>query len=141
MQTIFTKAMARNVFLGGAGFFLIAYLALSYDTWQQIPKRDHANLITPAVAEGKYLVDTNDCMGCHTINGEGAYYAPELAVSYKTYGPAFIRAWMMSQPTGAPERRQMPNFHFTPDQLTDVIAYLQWVGNINTNGWPPNKQG
>lgn len=141
MQQIFTKAMARNIFLGGSVFFLIIYLILTYNTWQQIPQRDHANLMTASVIRGKYLVDTNDCIGCHTINGEGSYYAPELGNVYKRRGPAFIRGWILSQPTGIPGRRQMPNFHFTQKQLTHIIAYLKWLSNINTNGWPPNIQG
>jgi len=141
MQQIFTKAMARNIFLGGAVFFLIIYLLLTYDTWQKIPERDHANLMTASVIHGKYLVDTNDCIGCHTINGEGSYYAPELGNVYKRRGPAFIRVWIPAQPTGAPGRRQMPHFNFSQKQLTDIIAYLKWLSNIDTNNWPPNNQG
>ncbi|MDA8094903.1 MAG: cytochrome c [Betaproteobacteria bacterium] len=140
-QQVFTKSMARNIFLGGAGFFLIIYLVLTYDTWQQIPARDHAAAMTPAVIEGKYLVDTNDCMGCHTINGEGAYYAPELDNVYKRRGPAFIKAWIPAMPTGVPGRRQMPHFKFTQVQIGDIVAYLQWLSNVDTNHWPPNIQG
>ena len=40
MQQIFTKAMARNIFLGSAVIFLAIYLALSVDTWRQIPQRE-----------------------------------------------------------------------------------------------------
>ncbi|MDA8328754.1 MAG: cytochrome c [Betaproteobacteria bacterium] len=141
MQQVFTKAMARNIFLGGAGFFLVIYLLLAYDSFQQIPIRDHAVNLTPSVLRGKYLFDTNDCIGCHTVNGEGAYYAPELGNVYKRRGPDFIKAWIRSQPSGAPGRRQMPNFHFNDDQLNDVTAYLQWLSNIDTNKWPPNIEG
>lgn len=133
--------MARNIFLGGAIFFLIIYLFLTYDTWQEIPKRDHANLLTSSVIRGKYLVDTNDCIGCHTINGEGSYYAPELGNVYKRRGATFIRAWIPAQPTGAPGRRQMPHFNFSQEQLNDIVAYLKWLSNIDTNNWPPNIQG
>ena len=141
MQQVFTKAMARNIFLGGAVFFLIIYLALSYDTWRQIPQRDHADKMTASVLRGKYLFDTNDCAGCHTVNGEGAYFAPELGNVYKRRGPDFIAAWIKSQPTGVAGRRQMPDFHFKQQQLTDIVAYLQWLSNVDTNHWPPNIQG
>lgn len=141
MQQVFTKAMARNIFLGGAIFFLVIYLALTYDTWQQIPLRDHADKMTPAVLRGKYLFDTNNCIGCHTLNGEGAYFAPELGNVYKRRGPEFIKAWIQSQPTGVPGRRQMPNFHFDQNQLDEIVAYLEWLSNIDTNNWPPNIQG
>ncbi len=141
MQQIFTKAMARNIFLGGAVFFFIIYLLLTYDTWQKIPIRDHADQMTSSVIRGKYLVDSNDCIGCHTINGEGSYFAPELGDVYKRRGPAFIRAWIPAQPTGIAGRRQMTHFNFTQSQLTDIIAYLKWLSNIDTNNWPPNIQG
>lgn len=141
MQQVFTKAMARNIFLGGAVFFFLIYLALTYDTWQQIPHRDHEDKMTASVLHGKYLVDTNDCIGCHTINGEGSYFAPELDNVYKRRGPAFIKAWILAQPTGVQGRRQMPKFNFTQNQLDDIVAYLEWLSNIDTNNWPPNIQG
>lgn len=141
MQEVFTKSMARNIFLGSAVFFLIIYLALTYDTWQQIPIRDHADKATAAVLNGKYLVDTNDCIGCHTINGEGSYYAPELDNVYKRRGPVFIKLWIPAQPSGVAGRRQMPHFNFTPAQIDDIVAYLQWLSNVDTNHWPPNIEG
>lgn len=141
MQQVLTKAMVRNIFLGSAVFFLAIYLALTYDTWQRIPHRDHADKLTAAVIRGKYLVDTHDCIGCHTINGEGSYFAPELGNVYKRRGPAFIKAWIRMQPTGVPGRRQMPHYNFSDSQLNDIVLYLQWLSDIDTNNWPPNIQG
>ncbi len=139
MQQTFTKAMARNIFLGGAAFFLIIYLVLTVDSWRQIPIRDHASQMSPAAERGKYLMDSNNCIGCHTINGEGAYYAPELGNVYTRRGPDFIKAWIKAQPIGG--YRQMPHFNFSDKDLDDITAYLQWVSRINTNHWPPNIQG
>ncbi len=141
MEQVFTKAVARNIFLGSAAFFLVIYLLLTAATWHAIPRRDHASAMTPQVIKGKYLVDSNDCQGCHTINGEGSYFAPELDDVYTRRGPAFINAWIAAQPTGVPGRRQMPNFHFTPQQLDDIVAYLRWLSKVDTNHWPPNIQG
>ncbi len=141
MQQVFTKAVARNIFLGSAAFFLVIYLFLTAATWHAIPQRDHASAMSPAVIAGKYLVDTNDCQGCHTINGEGSYFAPELDNVYTRRGPAFIKAWIAAQPTGTAGRRQMPNFHFDDQQLDDIVAYLKWLSKVDTNNWPPNIQG
>ena len=141
MQQIFTKAMARNIFVGSAAIFLVIYIALSVDTWRQIPARDHADQLTDSVKRGKYLMDSNNCIGCHTVNGEGAYFAPELANVYKRRGPEFIKAWVQTQPTGIAGRRQMPHFDFTDQQYEDLNAYFKWLSNIDTNGWPPNTQG
>lgn len=141
MQQVFTKVMARNIFFGGAVFFLIIYILLTMDTWKQIPVRDHADKMTQSAQHGKYLVDTNNCVGCHTINGEGAYFAPELGNVYKRRGPDFIKTWIMAQPTKIEGRRQMPHFNFSDADLNDLNAYFEWLSNIDTNKWPPNIQG
>ncbi len=141
MKQIFSKAMARNIFLGSAVFFLVLYVALSVDTWGQIPQRDHAADMSLSAQRGKYLVDSNNCIGCHTINGEGAYFAPELGNVYTRRGPDFIKAWIRIQPSGVAGRRQMPQFHFSNQDLDDITAYLKWLSHIDTNGWPPNIQG
>ncbi len=141
MQQVLTKAMARNIFLGGAAFFLIIYFLLSLDTWHQIPERDHAQLMTASAKHGKYLMDSNNCIGCHTVNGEGAYFAPELDNVYTRRGPDFIKTWIRIQPTGVAGRRQMPQFNFSDADLQDITAYLQWLSHVNTNHWPPNNQG
>ena len=141
MQEVFSKAMARNIFLGGAVFFLLIYLMLSIDTWRQIPARDHAAQMTASAQHGKYLMDSNNCIGCHTINVEGAYFAPELDNVYVRRGPDFIKTWIRIQPTGVPGRRQMPHFNFSDQDLNDIVAYLQWLSHVNTNHWPPNTQG
>ena len=40
MSGAFTKSMARNIFYGGTVFFFLLFLALSFDTLSQLPKRD-----------------------------------------------------------------------------------------------------
>ncbi|RKZ84377.1 MAG: cytochrome c, partial [Candidatus Parabeggiatoa sp. nov. 3] len=32
MSEIFTKAMARNIYYGGSAFFILLFLALTFDT-------------------------------------------------------------------------------------------------------------
>jgi nitric oxide reductase subunit C len=54
-------------------------------------------------------------MGCHTLMGEGAYYAPELTRVYRARGPAFIRAMLRDPAAMYPGQRQMQNYHFTDD--------------------------
>ena len=31
----------------------------------------------------------------------------------------------------------MPTLGLSPDEIADVVAFLDWVGHIDTNGWPP----
>jgi nitric oxide reductase subunit C len=137
----FTKQMARNMFYGGSLFFVLIFVALIFDSERKIPFRSNAEAITPAVVAGKHLWETRNCIGCHTLLGEGAYFAPELGNVYKRRGPDFIKAWIASQPTHIPGRRQMPQFNFTDTQLNDLVEFLRWTGNVNTEKWPPNIEG
>ncbi|MFT3953214.1 MAG: cytochrome c [Piscinibacter sp.] len=137
----FTSQTARNIFYGGTVFFVLLFAALILHTEQRIPERSKAAEITPAVVRGKHLWETRNCIGCHTLLGEGAYFAPELGNVYQRRGPDFIKAWIKSQPTGAPGRRQMPNFHFDDKQLDDLVEFLKWTNGVNTEKWPPNIEG
>ncbi len=141
MSGIFTKSMARNIFYGGTVFFFLLFVALTFNTTRELPKRDNRANLTPAVIAGKKLWETNNCIGCHTLLGEGAYFAPELGNVYKRRGPEFIKAWIAAQPTGAPGRRQMPQFHFTNEELDNIVEFLKYSSEINTANWPPNVEG
>lgn len=141
MSETFTKAMARNIFYGGAVFFFLLFLSLTFDTVSNLPKRDHRENITDSVVRGKHIWETRDCVGCHTLLGEGAYFAPELGNVYKRRGGDFIKSWIKSQPTSVQHRRQMPQFNLTDQQLDDLVEFLKWTSEVNTNNWPPNIQG
>src|SRR5690554_3135608 len=86
MSGTFTKTMARNIFLGGTAFFLLLFLALSFDTVRALPDRDNRQNLTPQVALGKAVWEDNNCLGCHTLMSEGAYFAPELMNVYNRFG-------------------------------------------------------
>ncbi len=144
MSQTFTKSMARNIFYGGSLFFFLLFLALTIDTTKAIPKRNSNAHITPLVAQGKGIWEKNDCIGCHTILGEGAYFAPELGNVYKRFGNSTeaIKAFIKSRPkNGIPGRRSMPQFNFNEKELDAIAAFLKYSSEINTANWPPNIQG
>ncbi len=146
MSRGFTSQAARNIFYGGTVFFVLLFAVLIFDTEQRIPQRSNASEITPAVARGKHIWETRNCIGCHTLLGEGAYFAPELGNVYvrrggDAGGGEFIKGWMKAQPSGAPGRRQMPQFHLDDRQLDDLVQFLRWTSRVNTQNWPPNKEG
>lgn len=141
MSKRFTTSMARNIFFGGSLFFFLLFLALTFDTTKQMPKTDNSQNLTAEVIRGKRVWETRNCIGCHTLLGEGAYFAPELGNVYVRRGPDFIKAWIKAQPTGAPGRRQMPQFNLTDQELDDVVAFLKYASEIKTNKWPPNVEG
>ncbi len=144
MSETFTKSMARNIFYGGSLFFFLLFLALTFDTESALPDRDNRGAITGKVALGKKVWEDNDCIGCHTLLGEGAYFAPELGNVYKRFGNSTeaIIGFIKSRPeNGIPGRRSMPQFNLSDEELEAVAEFLKYASGINTNNWPPNIQG
>jgi len=144
MSDFFTKSMARNTFYGGSLFFFLLFVALTFDTTSTLPKRDHRENITEQVALGKKVWEQNNCIGCHTILGEGAYFAPELGNVYKRFGNSkeAIIGFIKSRPVnGIKGRRSMPQFNLNEKQLDAIAEFLKWTSEINTANWPPNIQG
>jgi nitric oxide reductase subunit C len=76
-------------------------------------------------------------MGCHTILGEGAYYAPELTKVYERRGEAFIKAMLKDPEAMYPGQRKMTNYKFKDEEINDLTAFLKWVGQMDLNGFPP----
>lgn len=148
MSQAFTKTMARNIFYGGSVFFLLLLIALTFDTHQKIPKTDNREAINDTVRMGKALWEENDCIGCHTLLGEGAYFAPELGNVYTRFGgdnggKEAIMGFIKSRPVdGVPGRRSMPQFNFDDEQLNAIAEFLKYTAGIKTaRNWPPNIQG
>lgn len=144
MNEIFTKSMARNIFYGGSLFFILVFLGLTFHTEKVLPERDHRENITEEVALGKLVWEENNCIGCHTLLGEGAYFAPELGNVYKRFGNSTeaIKGFIQSRPKeGIPGRRSMPQFDLSDEELDAIAEFLKWTSEIDTNDWPPNIQG
>ena len=143
MSQGFTKSMARNIFYGGSVFFLLLLLVLTFDTVKTLPKTDNSQNITPQVAKGKRVWENNNCIGCHTLLGEGAYFAPELGNAYKRLGgkEGIINFIKYRPANGIPGRRSMPQFILTDDELDAIAEFLKYTSEINTQNWPPNIQG
>ncbi len=131
-----TKSQARTFFLVGTGLCAIAFIGLTVDTFRRIPAQTRADQLTPLVVEGKHLWDSKNCMGCHTIFGEGAYYAPELTRVYERRGEAFIRAQLADPEKMFPGQRKMTNYHFAPAEIDALVEFLKWVGTVDLNGFP-----
>jgi nitric oxide reductase subunit C len=144
MSETFTKSMARNIFYGGSVFFILVFLALTFDTEARLPERDNRGALTEQVALGKLVWEENNCVGCHTLLGEGAYFAPELGNVYQRFGNSTeaIKGFIASRPKeGVPGRRSMPQFNLSEQELDAIAEFLKYSSGIDTAGWPPNIQG
>ncbi len=142
-----TKSAAKAFFLGGTGLCSLAFVLLTLDTLSQFPDRSNAADITPQIQAGHKIWLDNNCMGCHTILGEGAYYAPELTRVVERRSDEWIRAFLADPARMFPGRRKMVKYDFFDPAIVGdavarenadaLIAFFRWVGRIDTNGWPP----
>ena len=98
------------------------------------------------VTHGKLTVQAKNCMNCHTIFGNGAYYAPDLTKAW--LDPGWVhedrREEMMIAFLQDPEGnartfgtgRRMPNLNITEEEARAIVAFLKWMSSIDTNGFP-----
>jgi nitric oxide reductase subunit C len=151
MREVMTKSMARNIFYGGSLFFIIIFVGLTAHSHLYIVNvsTDKATL-TDSVVAGKHIWEKHACINCHTLMGEGAYYAPELVNVMTRWGVEpgdkegayeALKAWMDAMPTGIEGRRQMPNFGLTDEEYRNLADFLLWSNSIKAQEWPPNDAG
>ncbi|MDT8343810.1 MAG: cytochrome c [Thermohalobaculum sp.] len=150
MREVMTKSMARNIFYGGSLFFIVIFVGLSVHSHYYIvtTSTDAAGL-TEGVARGKRVWELNACINCHTLHGEGAYFAPEVGNVMTRWGVlddpegAFdvLKGWMEAQPSGVEGRRQMPQFNLSDQDIRDLTDFLLWTDKMDTQNWPPNDAG
>jgi len=133
-----SKSQALIFFLAATIGFSGIFLWLTVDTLRQVPVRSNEAAMDESVVRGKEIWDRNNCMGCHTLLGEGAYYAPELTQAVLRRGKPWLRIFLANPEAMFPGQRRMQNYEFTDDEIEDVIAFLEWIGGIDTNGFPPD---
>ncbi len=131
-----SKSQAKWFFLIATGGFSGVFLWLTVDTVMQTPERSNEENLSESVVRGKFIWEDNNCMGCHTLLGEGAYYAPELTKVVERRGEVWMRAFIKDPQAMYPGRRKMVQYDFTDDEITDLIAFFTWIGEIDTNGFP-----
>ena len=102
---------------------------------------------------GKLGSQTKNCMNCHTLLGNGAYYAPDLTKAW--IDPAWEDGTMMAMtgkdtkeeamaeflqfPSQYPtHERMMPNLGITAEEAKGLVAFLKHMSSIDTNGFPRN---
>ncbi|MCB0659353.1 MAG: cytochrome c [Saprospiraceae bacterium] len=136
-----SKSQARTFFLGGTVLSFLVFLGLSWHSLsKEVPKQTHEENLTPEVVRGKHLWDSNNCMGCHTIFGEGAYYAPELTKVVERRGDEYIKAVLKSPIPWSPRGRKMVAYNFSDTEVNDLLAFLKWTGGVDLNGFPPKPK-
>lgn len=134
------KKQARRFAIGSTVIAAVVFIGLTLDSHRQFPKLTNADKITAEVTRGKDAWHHNNCINCHTLFGEGAYYAPDLTKITKHRGEAYLKAYLRDPSKFYDEkkhRRLMPKQDLSEQNITDLIAFLEWVSNVDNQGWPP----
>ncbi|HVN33194.1 MAG TPA: c-type cytochrome [Thermoanaerobaculaceae bacterium] len=129
---------AKWVFWAGTLSSLVLFLALTFDTNKQFAALTNADRLDEQVVAGKRAFERHNCNDCHTILGFGGYYAPDLTRAYRRVGEDAIKRRLEHPETAlAASYRKMPQQHLSQQEVTDITAFLRWVGEIDNHDWPP----
>jgi len=103
---------------------------------------------------GKLTSQAKNCMNCHTLLGNGAYYAPDLTKAW--LDPAWGKSGALQAMTGKSTKeeamaeflmhpskypthaRMMPDLGITEKEAKALVAFLKHMSSIDTNGFPRN---
>jgi nitric oxide reductase subunit C len=109
-------------------FFL--YVSYSFLVYTEGTREDIA--LSPeekaAVAKGKSIYQQYNCQSCHQLYGLGGYLGPDLTTAYsdENRGKPYMKALLESG------GNRMPNFHFSKEEIDQLIAYLKYVDSTAT---------
>ncbi len=130
-----SKKQAKWFFMGGTAVTFLIFIGLTVFSLSKAQDQSHSDQLSASAIRGKYIWEKNNCMGCHTIMGEGAYYAPELTNVVERRDDAFIKAVLMSTTPWQPRHRKMVAYGMSEQDANDVLAFFKWISNINLNGF------
>lgn len=175
------EGVKRRRALAVLGLMAVIFLGLSAASFVDSRGQVVPSKVTYAghdAVAGKRVFQAYNCMGCHTIVGNGAYLGPDLTKLYGKVGPAWIEAFLPSAgswPTGGAVKLQlqnkavaadagvdsieaylekypdaaerinrrgghatlMPNLPLSREEVGQLVAFLKYASEMNTEGWPP----
>lgn len=134
------KRQTRSFALISTAIAAVVFLGMTVDSHRQFPTLTNAQQITPQVTRGKDVWHQYNCINCHTLFGEGAYYAPDLTKITQQRGTPYLTAFLKDPSKFYDEkrhRRLMPNLKLGDGEIVDLIAFLDWVSKVDNQGWPP----
>lgn len=175
------EGVLRRRALAILGLMAVIFLALSAASFVDSRGQVVPSKVTYAEHDavvGKRVFQAYNCMGCHTIVGNGAYLGPDLTKLYGKVGPAWMEAFLPSAgswPTSGAVKLQlqnkavaadagvesieaylekypdaaerinrrgghatlMPNLPLSREEVGQLIAFLKYASEMNTEGWPP----
>ena len=131
--------LARWIFYLGTFISLVLFLGLTADTHRQIQTLTNADRLSDQVVAGKRVWQKYNCNDCHTILGFGSYYGPDMTKVYWRCGAEGIKA-VIRTPEKFTTWRKMPHLLLTNRELDQLVSFLRWTSDIDTNDWPPQDR-
>ncbi len=134
------KRQTRIFAIVATALSALVFLGMTIDSHRRFPALTNSENITPAVSRGQDVWHKYNCINCHTLFGEGAYYAPDLTKITQHRGEQYLKAYMRDPSKFYNEqrhRRLMPKQNLAEEEISDLIAFLDWVSKVDNNGWPP----
>ncbi len=129
------EKVLRNIFILGTLFFFVILGVMTADSLRQV-NDIRTPPLTDQIVAGKRIWQSKNCNDCHTILGIGGYFAPELTKVFDRRGAGWLRSWLLD-PLSMDPAATMPNQHLEESQVEDLVAFFEWVSQIDTNNWPP----
>jgi nitric oxide reductase subunit C len=135
-----TKKQAAIFFFVVTGVFTAVFVGLTIHSHTRFPELTNAHLMTDEVLAGKDVWHHNNCVNCHTLMGEGAYYAPDLTRIAQHRGGAYLASFLEDPGrfySAEVHGRVMPVIGLSDAEIREVIAFLDWIAQIDNFDWPP----
>lgn len=135
-----TKADTRRFFVFGTLLCTAIFIGLTVHSHRTVVAREHSRTLNDEVRRGQLVWGSYNCENCHTLLGEGSYFAPELTQIVAQRGVPYLQAFLADPSAFYSEEehgRLMPTLGLSQQEIDDVIGFLGWVGKIDTQGWPP----
>ncbi|GJL78142.1 MAG: hypothetical protein NPINA01_11310 [Nitrospinaceae bacterium] len=78
-------------------------------------------------AKGQKEFESVGCQACHTLNGKGEKFGPDLSNIASKVNPDWLVSWV-GNPTHYNDQSKMPNLRLTKKQASNIAAYLLQFG-------------
>src|SRR5690606_7904502 len=134
------KRQSRIFAIVATGVAALAFVGMTLHSHTRFDDLTNAENITPEITHGKDVWHKYNCINCHTLFGEGAYYAPDLTKIAQHRGEAYLTAYMRDPSQFYDEqrhRRLMPTQNLSEVEIANLIKFLDRVSKVDNQRWPP----
>ncbi|MHB1125411.1 MAG: c-type cytochrome [Bacillota bacterium] len=92
--------------------------------------------IPPEAVAGKMVWQDNGCVECHTVLGNGGYSAGDITNVFSLRGSKRLEKFFLEPPVMRPSETSR-HLGLNRQETREMIAYLKFLNQIPTQGWPP----